>query len=37
MGLGRIKDASEINVLRRMLAEVDAILIKAQGIAQAGA
>lgn len=29
MGLGRIKDPSEIDVVRRMLAEVDAILAKA--------
>ena len=33
MGLGRIKDASEIEAVRRMLAEVDAILAKAQASA----
>ena len=33
VGLGRIKDASEIDVVRRMLAEVDAILAKAQASA----
>ena len=33
MGLGRIKDPSEIAVVRRLLAELDELLAKAQGVA----
>ena len=29
MGLGRVKDPSEIAVVRRLLAELDAILVRA--------